>query len=98
MKKFLVLCKETGQTVAFKKAALEFGKANDIEWSFAGDGNYDDALVGQDAVIISPELMIVEAKIKADLDTKGVKYIAIKPMDYGLRRMENIVKSVDAIL
>lgn len=98
MKKFLVLCKETGQTVAFKKAALEFGKANNIEWSFAGDGNYNEVLDGQDVVIISPELMLVEAKIKADLESKGIKHVAIKPMDYGLRRMDNIVKTVEAIL
>lgn len=98
MKKFLVVCKETGQTKAFKKDAVEFGAKNNIEWKFAGEGNYTEELDNIDAVIISPEMMLVEAKIKAELDSKGVKHIAIKPMDYGLRRMENIVKAVDAIL
>ena len=100
MKKFLVVCKETGQTKAFKKDAIEFGAANNIEWSFAGEGNYTEVLSNEtvDAVIISPEMLVVEGKIKAELDSRGVKHIAIKPMDYGLRRMDNIVKSIEAIL
>ena len=100
MRKFLVVCKETGQTKAFKKDAIDFGAANGIEWTFAGEGDYTDALSANevDAVIISPEMMVVEGKIKSELDSRGIKHIAIKPMDYGLRRMENIVKAVEAIL
>lgn len=98
MKKFLVVCKETGQTKAFKKDALEFGAANGIEWTFAGEGDYTESLETVDVVIISPEMLLVEGKIKSELDSRGVKHIAIKPMDYGLRRMDNIVKAIDAIL
>lgn len=100
MKKFLVLCKETGQTKAFKKDALEFGDANNIEWTFAGEANYNDVLSEKqfDVVIISPEMMLSEKSIKSNLETKGIKHISIKPMDYGLRRMDNIVKAVDAVL
>lgn len=100
MKKVLVMCKGTGQSVAFKKAALEFTEKNsvDIEWRFANENEYSDCLDGVELVLISPEMLIVDAKVKKDLDSKGVKYYSVKGSDFGLRRIDTIVAGIKPLL
>lgn len=49
-------------------------------------------LDGVDVVLMSPEMILVQAKVKEDLSKRGVKYLDIKPVDFGLRRIDNILK------
>lgn len=100
MKKVLVMCKGTGQSVAFKKAAVEFTEKNsvDIEWTFANENEYADSLEGIELVLISPEMLIVDAKVKKDLDARGVKYYSVKGSDFGLRRIDTIVAAINPLL
>ncbi|WP_238884205.1 hypothetical protein [Clostridium sp. YIM B02551] len=97
MKKVLVLCKETGQSKAFKKDAEKYRVDNALpfEWVFADDKEYVNVLEGVDIVLISPEMILVQAKIKADLDSKGIKYVELKPADFGLRRLDKIVPLIE---
>ena len=100
MKKVLVMCKGTGQSLGFKKAALEFTDKNSlgIEWIFANENEYDDFLENVEIVLISPEMLIVDAKVKKDLDSKGVKYYSVKGSDFGLRRVDTIVEAIKSLL
>lgn len=43
-------------------------------------------------------MLLVEAKVKEDLDSKGVKYYSLKGSDFGLRRIDTIVTAVKTIL
>lgn len=102
MKKVLVMCKGTGQSIAFKKEALEFVKKNslDIEWVFANENQYGEIVENDniELVLISPEMLIVDAKVKQDLDSKGMKYYSIKGSDFGLRRLDTIVAAIKPLL
>lgn len=102
MKKVLVMCKGTGQSIAFKKEALEFVKKNslDIEWVFANENQYGEIVENDniELVLISPEMLIVDAKVKQDLDSKGMKYYSIKGSDFGLRRVDTIVAAIKPLL
>ncbi|MGL5354551.1 MAG: hypothetical protein ACRDA5_14725 [Clostridium sp.] len=100
MKKVLVMCKGTGQSVAFKKAAVEFTQKNEvgIEWVFANENEYGDLVGDVELVLISPEMLIVDAKVKKDLDSKGVKYYSVKGSDFGLRRIDTIVSAINPLL
>lgn len=94
MNKVLVLCKKTGQSKAFKKDAIAYKEKNNLpfEWVFADESEYTDVLDGVDVVLISPEMILVQAKIKEDLNQRGLKYLDVKPADFGLRRLDSIVK------
>lgn len=94
MNKVLVMCKETGQSKAFKKDAVAYKEKNNLpfEWVFANDTDFVNMLDGVDIVLISPEMILVQAKVKEELDKRGVKHIDIKPADFGLRRIDNILK------
>ncbi|MBB6623396.1 hypothetical protein [Clostridium gasigenes] len=102
MKKVLVMCKGTGQSIAFKKATLEFTEKNtlDIEWIFANENQYGEIVEKDniDLVLISPEMLVVDAKVKKDLDLKGVKYYSAKGSDFGLRRIDTIVTAIKPLL
>lgn len=94
MNKVLVMCKKTGQSKAFKKDAEAYRVNNNLpfEWVFADENEYTEVLEGVDVALISPEMILVQAKVKEDLDKRGVKYLDIKPVDFGLRRLDNIMK------
>ena len=46
-------------------------------------------------VSISPEMMLVEAKIKEELDSKNIPYVILKPVDFGLKRVNNILSLLE---
>lgn len=94
MNKVLVMCKKTGQSKAFKKDAEAYRENNNLpfEWVFADENEYVDVLDGVDVVLMSPEMILVQAKVKEDLSKRGIKYLDIKPVDFGLRRIDNILK------
>lgn len=102
MKKVLVMCKGTGQSVAFKKDALQFIEKNtvDIEWIFANENQYGEVVENDniELILISPEMLAVDAEVKKDLDSKGVKYYSLKGSDFGLRRIDTIVEAIQPLL
>lgn len=95
LKKFLVICKQTGQATAFKRVLLEHTEQNNIpvKWYFADDKAYLETVEkeGINLVVISPEVLLVEKHIKEELNKKGVEYFSMKPIDFGLRRMEKLM-------
>lgn len=95
MNKVLVLSKGTGQSKSFERVMVDHTKKENlpIEWIFASNANMNDYLNNGDiaVAIISPEMMLVEAKIKAELDSKNVPYIVLKPVDFGLKRVDKIL-------
>ncbi|WP_297435741.1 hypothetical protein [uncultured Clostridium sp.] len=101
MKKYLVVSKGLPQSKAFENAAKEYTTKNNlsVEWFFYKEAEYLDVVKTKniDVVVISPEVMISENKIKAELDTINVDYLSVKPADFGLRRLEKIMPLLDAI-
>ncbi len=95
MNKVLVLSKGTGQSKSFERVMVEHTKKENlpIEWIFANDSNMNDYLSNKDisVAIISPEMMLVEAKLKAELDNQNVPYVVLKPVDFGLKRVDKIL-------
>ncbi|WP_195972602.1 hypothetical protein [Clostridium thermobutyricum] len=95
MNKILVLSKGTGQAKAFERAAMAYTEKNNdpVEWIFATEATMGEAISKGDitVAIISPELMLVEKKLKAELETVEIPYITIKPVDFGLKNMEKIM-------
>lgn len=95
MNKVLVLSKGTGQAKSFERVMVEHTEKNslDIEWIFSNESEMGQYVDNGDinVVIISPEMMIVEAKIKEELDAKNVPYVVLKPVDFGLKRVDKIL-------
>ena len=40
-------------------------------------------------------MMLVEAKIKEELDSKNIPYVILKPVDFGLKRVNNILSLLE---
>lgn len=95
MNKVLVLSKGTGQAKAFERVAVAYTEKNNepVEWIFSTESTMSEALSKGDVAvaIIAPELMLVEKKIKAELDAVNVPHITIKPVDFGLKNMEKVM-------
>ncbi len=95
MKKYLVVSKGLPQAKAFERAAKEYVVKNNIsvEWIFAKESDYLGLVKSEnvDIVVISPEVIISENKIKAELDMINVNYVSVKPSDFGLRRLDKIM-------
>lgn len=102
MNKFLVVSKGLPQSRAFEKAAREYVTKNNlsIEWVFETPDRYLDVVKEDNilAVLISPEVLLVENKIKAELDTLNVDHITIKPADFGLKRLEKVVPAIEGFM
>ncbi|WP_297519676.1 hypothetical protein [uncultured Clostridium sp.] len=100
MKKYLVVSKGLPQSQAFERAAREYTAKNSlsVEWYFNKEVDYLDVVKTEniDVVVISPEVLITENKIKAELDTINVDYLSVKPADFGLRRLEKIMPLLEA--
>jgi PTS system cellobiose-specific IIB component len=98
MSNVLVISKGTGQSKSFQKVMDEYTVKNNlpIEWIYASDKNYIEEISNKEikVVIISPEVMLVEASIKAELDSRGIKYISIKPSAFGLKQTEKFMPDV----
>lgn len=98
MNNVLVISKGTGQAKSFKKFMDDYTVKNNlpIEWVYASDKNYMEEISSKNikVVIISPEVMLVEAKIRAELDSKEIKYISIKPAAFGLKQTEKFMPDV----
>lgn len=102
MNKVLVVCKGTGQAKSFERVMDDYTKKNNlpIEWIYANDKELAEIIEAGDikVALISPEVVLVEAKVKADLESKGVPYIIVKPADFGLKRTEKFMPDVEKYL
>ncbi len=102
MKRVLVICKKTGQSGAFERQAKRYTEQNRlaIKWMFADPHDYGYILASQkvDIVLLSPEIILHEEAIKADLTGRKIEYVQVEPMDYGLRRIENIIPFLKLLL
>ncbi|MGL4450777.1 MAG: hypothetical protein ACRCTZ_06260 [Sarcina sp.] len=100
MRKYLVVSKGLPQSQAFERAAREYTAKNNlsVDWYFNKEVDYLEVVKTEniDVVLISPEVLITENKIKAELDTINVEYVSVKPSDFGLRRLEKILPLLDA--
>lgn len=98
MSKVGVISRGTSQAKSFKKVMDEYTTKNNlpIEWLYVTDKTYEEELKeGETKVaIISPEVMLTEAKIKANLDSKSIPYIVIKPSAFGLKQTEKFMPDV----
>ncbi|MDS0526172.1 hypothetical protein NNC19_10810 [Clostridium sp. SHJSY1] len=98
MKNVLVISRGSGQSRSFKKYMDDYTIKNNlpIEWIYASDKNYGEEISTKDikVVIISPEVMLAEASIKTELDSKGINYISIKPSAFGLKQTEKFMPDV----
>ncbi|MGL5415644.1 MAG: hypothetical protein ACRDAU_08290 [Clostridium sp.] len=99
MSKVLVLSKGTGQAKAFERVAVAYTEKNNypIEWIFGTEGTMGEALAGGDikVAIIAPELMLVEKKVKAELEAVNVPHVTLKPVDFGLKNMAKIIPQIE---
>lgn len=95
MKKYLIVSKGLPQSQSFERAAREYTTKNNlsIEWHFNKESDYLDVVKNEniDVVIISPEVIVSENKIKSELDSINVDYLSVKPADFGLRRLDKIM-------
>lgn len=102
MKKVLVIHKGTGQAKAFERFSKEYTVKNNIsiEWLFCGLDTLDEILDENDisVVLISPEMILVEESIKTNLQSKNTPYVVMKPVDFGLKRMDKILPSIDSYI
>ncbi|MGL5616716.1 MAG: hypothetical protein ACRDD2_10895 [Sarcina sp.] len=102
MNKFLVVSKGLGQSRAFEKAAKDYVVKNNlqVEWIFETADRYLDVVKNDNiaAVVISPEVILLENKIKADLDIINVDYLSVKPADFGLKRLDKIMPLLEKFM
>ena len=99
MREFLVICKKTGQSAAFKRVALDYTNKNNIpvNWHFATYEEYLAVLdeLPIDLVLISPEVILLQQNIIEDLEGRKQEYFVMKPIDFGLKRMEKLMPSLE---
>lgn len=102
MKNILILCQNTGQTFAFKRTLLSHTWLDDkmVNFFFEDQNHYLEVLSNQsiDLVLISPEVLLYEKQIVESLKNNKIQYIHIKPIDYGLRRVEKIFDTIAKII
>ncbi len=98
MKQVLVIHKNTGQSVAFERFSAEYTAKNNLEinWLFANDKNYEQIIEENnfDRVYISPEVILIQAKVENYCNAKGIKTENIKPADFGLKRIDKIIANL----
>lgn len=98
MKNILILCQQTGQTFAFKRTLLSHNWPNEkmVNFLFEDQNQYMEILSSQtiDLVLISPEVLLYEKQIVEKLKEYKIQYTHIKPMDYGLRRVEKVFDTI----
>lgn len=98
MNNVLVVMRSTGQSRAFEKHMDQYiVKENlPINWVYVDDKTYVEAISEKEIkmAILSPEVLFMETKIKADLDAKEIKHLSIKPAAFGLRQTEKFMPEV----
>ena len=99
MNNVLVICKGTGQAKSFERVMDEYTKENNlpITWIYANDKEIVDIIKEKEikVALITPEVMLVEAKVKQDLESSNIPYITVKAADFGLKRTEKFMPEVE---
>lgn len=99
MNDVLVICKGTGQAKSFERVMAEYTQKNNlpIEWIYADDKEMVNVLNEKDVkvALVTPEVILQEAQVKANLEAKNVPYITLKPADFGLKRTEKFMPEVE---
>lgn len=102
MNKVLVLSKGTGQSKAFERFVNDYTEKNslNIEWIFSNDSCMGEIIENGDVnvALISPEMLLVEKKIQQELEGANIPYSSIKPADFGLKRIEKILPTIEEYL
>ncbi|MGL4771990.1 MAG: hypothetical protein ACRC2K_00345 [Clostridium sp.] len=95
MSKVLVISKGTGQAKSFERVMVDHTTKNNIpvEWVFVVEGTYEEEVNkgDVDVAIVSPDMLLVQAKITAFLDEKKVPHVTIKPADFALKNVAKIM-------
>lgn len=102
MKNILILCQQTGQTLAFKRTLLSHDWLKDkmIQFQFVDQNQYLEIISNQmiDLVLVTPEILLYEKPIIEILKERKIQYAHIKPTDYGLRRVEKVFDTIGKLL
>ena len=102
MNKVLVLSKGTGQSKAFERFVNDYTEkySLNIEWIFSTDSGMWEIIENGDinVALISPEMLLVEKKIQQELEGANIPYSSIKPADFGLKRIEKILPTIEEYL
>lgn len=95
MSKVLVISKGTGQAKSFERVMVDYTTKNNIpvEWIFAVEGTYEEEVVkgNVDVAIVSPDMLLVQAKILAVLGENNIPNVTIKPADFALKNTAKIM-------
>lgn len=102
MNNVLVLCKGTGQARAFERVVNEFTAKNNlpIEWIYANDKEYLEIIKEKNVkvVMISPEVVLLEKEISAELDNLNIPHITLKPIVFGLKDTSKFMPQIEPFL
>lgn len=102
MGKVLVLSRGTGQAKEFKNAIEKYTKENGILFDaiFSNEEQMNNYIKNEEinVVLISPEMMLVEEQIKIELEKNELPYISLKPVDFGLKRIEKVMPLINKYL
>lgn len=102
MNNVLVLCKGTGQAKAFERVVNEYTAKNNlpINWIYKNDKEYLETIENEkiNVVMISPEVILQEAKICAELDSRNVPHITLKPVVFGLKDTSKFMPQIEPYL
>lgn len=102
MSKVLVISKTSGQTRSFERVMLDYTEKNNlpITWVIATEADYEEEVLKGDVTvaIVSPEIMLIQDKVKAYLDSKSVPHITLKPVDFALKNTAKIMPLLEPYL
>lgn len=102
MSKVLVVSKATGQTRSFERVMLDYTEKNNLPltWVFATEADYEEIVSAGDVTvsIISPEIMLIQEKVKGFLDSKSVPHITLKPVDFALKNTAKIMPLLEPFI
>lgn len=102
MGKVLILSRGTGQAKEFKKALEKYTNENGmvLNYIFSNEENMNRYIKTEDinVVLISPEMMLVEEQIKIELEKNKLPYIELRPVDFGLKRIEKVMPLINKYL
>lgn len=102
MSKVLVVSKTTGQTRSFERVMLDYTEKNNLSltWEFATEADYEEKASAGDVTvaIVSPEVLLIQEKVKAFLDSKSIPHVTLKPVDFALKNTAKIMPLLEPYL
>ena len=99
MNNVLVISKGTGQAKSFEIVMDDYTVKNNLPITciYANDKEFVDIVKEKEikVALITPEVMLVEAKVKAELESNNIPYVILKAADFGLKRTEKYMPEVE---